>query len=67
MMHSILGWVIVGWVDFVLLAVDIATNVVHGMFVVFALLDYNYFQKFCIAVTLFLALLSRPRFLLVLI
>ena len=57
---------IIGWVDIVLLAADIATNVVDGMFVVFALLDYNYLQKFCITVTLFLALLSHPRFSLIL-
>ena len=58
---------IVGSVDAVLLAADITTDVVDGMFVVFALLNYNYFHKFCIAATLFLALLSHPRFLLVLI
>ena len=50
-----------------LLAADIATDVVDGRFAVFVLLDYNCFQEFCIAVTLFLALLSRPSFLLLLI
>ena len=37
---------IVGWVNVLLLAADIATDVFDGMSVVFALLDYNYFQKF---------------------
>ena len=58
---------IVGWIDVALLAADIKTDVVDGMFFVFALLTYSYFQKFCIALTLFLALLSRPRLLLILI
>ena len=58
---------IVGWIDVALLAADIKTDVADGMFVVFALLHYSYFQKFCIALTLFLALLSNPRFLLILI
>ena len=58
---------IVGWIDVALLAADIKTDVADGMFVGFALLHYSYFQKFCIALTLFLALLSHPRFLLILI
>ena len=37
---------IVGSVNVLLLAADIATNVFDGMSVVFTLLDYNYFQKF---------------------
>ena len=51
---------IVGWIDVALLAADIKIDVVDGMFFVFALLNYSYFQKFCIALTLFLALLSHP-------
>ena len=58
---------IVGWIDVALLAADIKTDVVDGMFFDFALLSYSYFQKFCIALTLFLALLLCPRFLLILI
>ena len=58
---------IVEWLDVVLLAVDIATDVVDGRFAVLALLDHNCFQKFCIAVNLFLTLLLHSRFLLVLI
>ena len=48
----------VGKVDGVLLATVIATDVVDGRRVV--LLDYNYFQKFYIAISVFLALLFHP-------
>ena len=48
---------IVGEIDVLLLAADIATDFVDVRLIVFALLDYNCFQKFRIAVTLFLALL----------
>ena len=58
---------IVEEVDVVLLATDIVTDVVDGWFVAFTLLYWNCFQNFCIAGTLLLALISYPRFLLVLI
>ena len=54
---------IVGWVDVVLLAADIATGAADDMLVDFELLDYNYFQKLYIAVNLFFALLWHPQFL----
>ena len=58
---------IVGQVDVLLLSADIATDVTDGRFVVFALLKYNCFQKFFIAVTLFWLYFSHPWYLLVLI
>ena len=53
--------------DVVLLAANVATDVVDGWFAVFVLLNQNCFQKFCIAVTLILVLFSHHRSLLALL